>query len=125
MTVWRDVAGNLDGAGQISEVSRERVAPDAIDSILRGVAKFLFFRRTDQGAETYLMEFDIWRQKAEARMITGAGFPDEFAPVRCVRNAALAKNERTLVLASLGNASACPQVSAQMRRVFGRGRACP
>ena len=36
-----------------------------------------------------------------------------------MRNAALAENEKTLVLASLGNKLASPQASAQMRRVSG------
>ena len=40
-------------------------------------------------------------------------------PVLCTQNAAVAKNEKTLVLASLGNTLAFPQSSAHMRRLFG------
>ena len=67
-------------------------APDAIES--------MYFRRTDQNPDAYLMEFDMLLQKAEARMIMGSGFPDEFVSVLCVRNAALTKNEKRLALAS-------------------------
>ena len=52
-------------------------------------------------------------------MVMGAGFPGEFASVLCMQNAALNKNEKSLVLASLGNTLAFPQASAQMRRLFG------
>ena len=55
------------------------------------------------------------RQKAEARMLTGSGLPDEFAPVLRMQNAALAEDEKTLALASLRNTLAFPGVSAQMR----------
>ncbi len=48
------------------------------------------------------------RQEAEARMIMGSGFPDEFASAICMRNAALTKNEKTIVLASFGNTLAFP-----------------
>ena len=52
-------------------------------------------------------------------MVMGAGFPDAFASVLCMQNAALDTNEKTLVLSSLGNTLAFAQESAQMRRLFG------
>ena len=107
-----DVNGNLD-------ISRERFAPDVIDSILQDMTKSMNFKHADQEMDTYLMESDMSRQKAEARMIMGSGFPDEFASVSRMQHAALAKNGKTLVLASLGTTLAFPQVSAQMRRLFG------
>ena len=69
--------------------------------------------------DTYIMEFEMLREKAESRMVMGPGFPDAFVSVLCMQNAALTQNEKTLVLASLGNALAFPQVSAQMRRLSG------
>ena len=76
------------------------------------MVKFMYFKRTDQTMDTYIMEFEMLRQKAESRMVMGAGSPDEFASVLRMQNAALNKNEKTLVLASLGNTLAFPQVSA-------------
>ena len=61
----------------------------------------MYFKRTDQTMDTYSIEFDILRQQAAARALMGSGFPDEFAPVLCVRNAALSTNGKTLALASL------------------------
>ena len=52
-------------------------------------------------------------------MLLRSGAPDEFAPALCMQNNALSKNERTWVLASLHNTLAFPDVSAQMRRLFG------
>ena len=49
----------------------------------------------------------------------GPGFPGAFVSVLRMQNAALTKNEKTMVLASLGNALASTQASAQMRRPFG------
>ena len=65
------------------------------------------------------MEFETLRQKAEARVAMGSGFPGEFVSVLCMQNAALSKNGKTLALASLGNTLAFPQVSVQMRRLLG------
>ena len=41
----------------------------------------MYFGRTDQNIDTYLMEFGMMQRKAEARMLMGSGSPDEFAPV--------------------------------------------
>ena len=93
---------NLDGAEQFSKISRERFAPDAIHSIFQDVVKFMYFKRLGQKMDTFLMEFFSLRQKAESRMLMGAGFSGECVPVVCVQNAGLARNERTMVLASIG-----------------------
>ena len=119
MAIGEDAIGSFDGVGQISEILRERFPPDAIDSIFQDMVTFMYLKRTDQNAGAYLMEFDMLRQRAEARMITGCGFPDELLPELRRQNAALAENENTLVLASLGNTLALQSVSAQMRRLFG------
>ena len=65
------------------------------------------------------MEFETLREKAESRKVAGSGFTDASVSVLCMQNAALTKNKKTLVLASLGNTLAFPQASAQMRRLFG------
>ena len=78
---------NIVGAQQISRIPRERFAPGAIGAIFQDVVKFMNFKRGDQSVDTYLMEFDVTRMEAEARMLMGGGFPDEFASVPRTRNA--------------------------------------
>ena len=67
MRAGKDVTGNFDGAEQISEISRERFAPDAIDNVPQDVAKFMFIKRSAQNMGAFLMEFDMMRQNAKAR----------------------------------------------------------
>ena len=69
--------------------------------------------------DTYIMEFELMREKAESRMLMGSGFRGAFVSVLRKTDAALSKHEKIMVLASLRNALAFPQVSAQMRRLFG------
>ena len=52
LSVGRDVIDNLDGADQVSRISRERLAPDAADSISQDMVKFLYFKRTEQTMDT-------------------------------------------------------------------------
>ena len=81
----------------------------AFGSIFQDIAKSLYFKCPDQDEDTYLMEFDILRQKAEARMIMGGGSPDESVSVLCMQIAALAKNETTLVSHGFHTALVFPQ----------------
>ena len=118
-SVGRDVIDNSDGAERISRISRERLAPDAIDSIFQNVVKVMYFKRTDQKMDMHVMVFEMLREKAESRMLMRSGFPDAFVPAPRTQNAALSKNGKTIALASLGNTLAFPQASAQMRRLFG------
>ena len=76
VTAGEDVRGNSERADQISKISRGRLAPDAIDSSFQDVAKSMYSKRADQDMDTYLTEFDALRQKAETRMLMGAGFPN-------------------------------------------------
>ena len=69
--------------------------------------------------DTSIMEFEMLREKAEPCMLAGPGFPGASVSVLRIKNAALPKNEKTRVLTSLRNTLAFPQVSAQMRRLFG------
>ena len=84
MTAEKDVVGNLDVAEQILKISGERFAPDGSDIIFQDVVKFMYFRRANQEMDTYLLEFDVLRQKGETRMLMGAGFPNDFAPALCM-----------------------------------------
>ena len=92
LSVGKDVIGNLDGAEQILQIPRDRFAPDAIDLISQDMVKFILFKRTDQPMDTYIIEFEMLRRKAEARMVMGPGFLVEFVSVLCMRNGALPKN---------------------------------
>ena len=67
-TLGKDVIGNSDGAAHILRNLRERFAPVAIDSIFQETARFMYFKRTAQTMDTYSIEFDMLRQKAEARI---------------------------------------------------------
>ena len=81
LTVGKDVIGNMDGVESILRILRNRFAPDKIDCIFQDIQKFSHFTRTTQDMDTYLLEFEMLRQKAEARFDMGTGFPDEFASV--------------------------------------------
>ena len=94
LNAGRREIGNLDGVGQISRISRERFAPDAIDSISQDMEKFLYFTRTEQTMDTYIMEFEMLRGKAESRLLLGPGFLNAFVSVLRMQNAALSKNEK-------------------------------
>ena len=65
--VGQNVVGYSDGVGRVLGILRGSFAPDAIDSIFQDMAKCLCFTHTDQFTGAYLMEFDMLRQKAEAR----------------------------------------------------------
>ena len=93
MSVGKDAVGSADGVTQILRKLRERFAPDAIDSVFQGVVRFMCFKRADRKMETSLMEFDMLRQRAEARMLMGSDFPDEFVSVLCMQNSAVEKCE--------------------------------
>ena len=89
----KDCIGGNGGAQQILRIFRGCSAPDAIGAMHQGVATFMDFKRTDRPTDVSLMEFDVLREKAEARMAAGSGFPDEYVSILCMQNAALSKNE--------------------------------
>ena len=117
--VGKDAIGSADGVARISCILRERFAPDASDSGLQDVAKFMFCKRAAQDMDTYLMEFGVLRRKAEARALFGGGFPDEFVSVLRMQNTVLSKNGKTFSLDSLRNTLASPEVPAETRRLVG------
>ena len=71
LTIGKDVVGNIDGAEQILNILCNCFAPDKADCVFQDITKFLYFTRTTQDMHTYLLEFDILRQKAEARFLWG------------------------------------------------------
>ena len=115
MAAGKDVVGKSDGAAHILCISRERYAPDAIDSIFQDLALFALLRRTDRTMGAFLMESDMARQKAVARIVLGSGFPDGCVPALCMQNASLPKNEKTLASASVRSTLAFPELPAQTR----------
>ena len=95
MAVEKDGVGNIDGAGQISRILRERFAPDATDRIFQDMVKSSYLKRSGQNMCAYLMEFGALRQEGEARMTMGSGCPDECVSALRMQNAALTKNGKT------------------------------
>ena len=74
-----------------SAVLRECFASDATDPKSPEATKFSNSRRPDQTMDVYLMEFEVLREKAGARMVMGGGFPDEFVSFLCKQNASISK----------------------------------
>ena len=87
MTVNEDHTGNTEGVQRENRISQERYAPDAIDAICQEVAKFTNYKRTDKTMDVYLMKFNVLREKVEARVVMGSGFPDESASFFSMQNA--------------------------------------
>ena len=54
----------------------------------------------DQLTDAYVMEFDVLRKKAEARMAMGRGFPDDFVSILRMLNASLSESGKSRALAS-------------------------
>ena len=89
LAISKDVVGNMDGVEAILKISRHRFAPDKVDCIFQDIHKFANFKRTTQDMDTFLLEFGMLRQRAEARFDMGAGFPDEFVSALRISNAVL------------------------------------
>ena len=94
LTVGKDVVGNMDGVEAILKILRRRSAPDKVDCTFQDISKFMNFKRTTQDMDAYMLEFDMLRRRAEARLALGTGFPDECASVLCMENASLTNNGR-------------------------------
>ena len=91
MTIGNDHIANGDGVRNLLRIVRERLVPGAIDAIYQEVTKVSISKRTDQTADAYSMEFDVFREKAEARMVMGGGSHDDFVSTLCMHNASLSK----------------------------------
>ena len=114
LTVGKDAIGNLDGAEKILKILRHRFAPDKVGCIFQDISKFMNFKRTTQDMDTYLLEFEMLRQRAEARFDMGAGFPDEFASALCIQNASLSENASARQLTA-GSPRLSPQTAGDCK----------
>ena len=112
-----DTCSQEEDAENILEVLRSYVQPGALGRIYRQAAKFLRRKSADRTIGRYLLIFDVLRGKAEARAIEGVALPGAFESVSRMQDAALPKNEKSLLLASVQGASGFPIVSEQTRRL--------
>ena len=106
-TIARQVCLNAGGdnftqgadAENILKVLRSYLQPDALGRMRQRATKSSQNKRADQPTERYLLEYDVLRRKAEARAIAGRESPDACASALFSRNAALSKNDKSLLLA--------------------------
>ena len=76
-----DVLGRHDGVSPTWAILRTSFAPEAADAIRQQVMKFTRYRRSGPFSDEYFVEFDPLRRKAESKMETGAGFPEQFVSI--------------------------------------------
>ena len=67
--------------------------------------------------ERALLEFDVLRRKAGARVVIGGALPGASASILRMQNAALSKNGKWLLLASVRGSLDFPIVARRMRRL--------
>ena len=67
--------------------------------------------------ECYLLEFDVLRRKAEARMITGRAFLDGSVSILRMQIAALSRTEKAILPVSVRGSSDFPTAAEQMCRL--------
>ena len=65
-----------------------------------------------------LLEFDVLRRKAEARVVTGWSHPHGHVSSVRMQIAAASRNEKSLLLASAQGSSGFLSAAKQMRRLF-------
>ena len=83
------------------------------------MGRFMSFSRTEQPIEKFLMEFGLPRQKAEKLMFpAGGGFEDVFMCFQRIKAASLKPNDRTLLMASLGETVDFARMTQQLRQLF-------
>ena len=81
MAIGEDNFRGSDAVQQILRIPRGRFSPDAIYAGRRDAAKFTNSSGADRSTDTFLMELDVLRGRAEARMAMGSGPPGEFAAI--------------------------------------------
>ena len=69
---------NNNGANQILQSLREHFTPDAADATYQEVVQSLHFNWAERTMAVFLAEFDVLQRKAESRMHSGGGIPEEF-----------------------------------------------
>ena len=102
-----------NGAQEIMSISRGRPAPDS------EVVRLMYFKRTGRTMAAFLLESEVLRHEAEARMAIGGGPRGEFVAILWVQVASLFKNGKSLVLGSVQGAFAFAAAANRMRRLFG------
>ena len=75
---------------------RNYVQPDSPDHFYQQVTKFPLCVRTHQTTERYLLEIDVLRRRAEARVVTGGVLPDGFDSISYIRNAVRPRAEESI-----------------------------
>ena len=85
----------------ILKTSREYIQPDASGHVYQQMAELLQYKRADQAIGRYLLESDVFRREAEARVVMGGAFPDTFVSSLSMQNAAFSRAEKSLVLATV------------------------
>ena len=98
---------------------RDYLAPDAVDSVNREIARFLQFTRTAPIMGEYLAHFDLLRRKGEPKMQIGGASTDVFASALCIKNASPRRSEKLLALHSEQANLGISFVSRQMLGLFG------
>ena len=94
-------------------------SPDAVDSSFQEVARFLQLKRRAPATDAYFVEFDALRRKAESKIQMGGGIPEGSVSILQMKNAALSRQEKSLVLASVQGGLGSLDVAKQMRRLIG------
>ena len=117
MTIGKDQIANDDGVRRVLRLLRGRLAPDAIDAMYPEVLEFANFKATGQTTDASLMEFDVLREKAEARLAAGSGFPDEFVSIPCAEDAFLFEKGEPLPPGGLRKTLASPVAGEQIGRL--------
>ena len=68
----------------------------------------------------YLLEFDILRRQAEAKVATRGALPDGFVSISRMQKAALPSTSKSLLMASVQGSLDFPRAAKQMRRLSDR-----
>ena len=87
-----DILGRSDEVAKISDILRNYLAPETFDAVRQQVMRLISFRRTDQSIIGYIVEYDLLRRMAEAKMAMGAGSPKQFASIWRMDKAALSRH---------------------------------
>ena len=107
MALGSDLLMEPDAAAKALQISRDYVAPDALDMAYQGVARSWHFERAAQWMDDYLAKSDLLLRKAEPRGHTGGASPGAFVPVLGLQNASSSREDKSLVLATLRRILGC------------------
>ena len=105
------------GTQHMLRILCERLAPSAIDAVCQEVIRLSHSGMTDQTTGVYLLAFDVPRNKADERMVSGGGFPNEFVSILHMQNASFSKYGKSLVSANIQSTLPFAAAAKQMRRL--------